>query len=42
VQKNILVDGAHNQDSLTKLKQFVDDNLKNKFEKIFWCFSLKK
>ncbi len=42
LEKNMLVDWAHNEDSLKELKKYVEKNLKNKFEKIFYCFSLKK
>ncbi len=42
LETNLLIDWAHNIDSIKKLKEYVNKNLKKKFEKIFYCFSLKK
>lgn len=42
IWKNILVDWAHNEDWLKELKNYVENNFKSKFDKIFYCFSLKK
>ncbi len=42
IKDNLLVDWAHNIDWLKELKKYIDQNLKDKFENIFYCFSLKK
>jgi folylpolyglutamate synthase/dihydropteroate synthase len=42
LKENILVDGAHNIDSLKVLKNFIKQNLEYKFDQIFYCFWLKK
>ena len=42
VSDNLLIDWAHNIDSLKELKKFIEQNLENKFKKIFYCFSIKK
>jgi len=42
VRDNLLVDWAHNIDSLISLKNYIEKNLNNKFEKIYYCFWLKK
>ena len=42
IKDNILIDWAHNKNSLKELKNFIEKNLKNKFNNIFYCFSIKK
>jgi dihydrofolate synthase / folylpolyglutamate synthase len=42
IKDNILIDWAHNEDSLKELKKYIDKNLKNKYDNIFYCFSIKK
>ena len=42
VSSNLLIDWAHNEDSLNKLKEYVDNELEWKFDKINYCFWLKK
>ena len=42
LKENILVDGAHNIDSLKVLKNFIKQNLEYKFDQIFYCFWLEK
>nr|MDD3720443.1 Mur ligase family protein [Candidatus Gracilibacteria bacterium] len=41
LNKNILVDGAHNEGGLKELKIYID-SIKDNFKKINFCFSLKK
>lgn len=38
---NVLIDGAHNEDGIRILQQFVD-SLVSQYRKIYYCFSLKK
>ncbi len=42
IKNNLLIDWAHNKDWLIELKKYIDQNLKSKFDKIVYCFSLKK
>jgi dihydrofolate synthase/folylpolyglutamate synthase len=42
ISNNLLVDWAHNLDSLIALKQYIDNNLLNKFDNIYYCIWLKK
>lgn len=42
IKNNLLIDWAHNEDSLRKLKDYINSNLKQKYENIFYCFSIKK
>lgn len=41
ISKNLIIDWAHNIDWLKELKKYVDKNFKDKFSKIYYCFSLK-
>lgn len=42
IKDNLLIDAAHNEDSLKELKNYIDTNLLEEYEKIFYCFSIKK
>ncbi|MDD2870788.1 MAG: dihydropteroate synthase [Candidatus Gracilibacteria bacterium] len=42
ITDNILVDGAHNTDGLKTLKEYIEINIKNNYDNICYCFSLKK
>ena len=42
VKNNLLIDWAHNEDSIKELKKYISSNLLKKYENIFYCFSLKK
>lgn len=42
IKDNLLIDWAHNEDSLKELKKYIEQNLEDKYEKIFYCFSIKK
>jgi dihydrofolate synthase/folylpolyglutamate synthase len=42
IKNNLLVDWAHNEDGLKQLKKYVEENLIQKFDKIYYCFSIKK
>lgn len=41
VTDNLIIDGAHNEDWLNALKKYIDSIIK-KYEKVYYCFSLKK
>lgn len=42
IRHNLLIDWAHNLDSLIQLKNYIDSNLINKFDTIYYCFSIKR
>lgn len=42
LQSNIIIDGAHNEESLKVLQQFIDTKIQKDFDNIYYCFSLKK
>ena len=42
IKDNILIDWAHNKNALQELKKYITNNLENKFDKIIYCFWLKK
>jgi hypothetical protein len=42
IKSNLLVDWSHNIDWLRELKKYINKNLKDKFSKIIYCFTLKK
>ncbi len=42
IKDNILLDWAHNKDSLKELKNYIEKNLEKNFRNIYYCFSIKK
>ena len=41
IQPNLLVDGAHNEDGMKKLKAYLSE-IENNWDEIIYCFNLKK
>ncbi len=42
INDNLLIDWAHNRESLIVLKKYISNNLINKFKNIYYCIWLKK